>query len=96
MGIGDCAGCPQQRYTTGVQYSGKICFIEPQRVGGHRRPVPDAPSSDTPRESHAKFRDGTVWGIEDGSCGYRAQRVSIRGTFVLSKTPGYKTRGVAM
>ena len=50
-----CPLCP-----TGVQYSGKIRFIEPQRVDGHRRPVPGAPSSGTSRESQAKFRDGTV------------------------------------
>ena len=40
---------------------GEIRFIEPQRVNGHRRPVPGAPSSGTPRESQAKFRDGSVW-----------------------------------
>ena len=33
---------------------GKIRFIEPQGVNGHRRPVPGAPSSGTPRESLAK------------------------------------------
>ena len=27
------------------------------------RPVPGAPSSGTPRQSQAKFRDGTVWGV---------------------------------
>ena len=31
--------------------------------------------------------------IVEGSCGYRARRISIRGTFVLSRNPGYKTRG---
>ena len=35
-------------------------------------------------------------GIVEGSCGYRACGVSIRGKFVLSRNPGYKTRGVAM
>ena len=30
------------------------------------------------------------------SCGYRARGVSNRGRFVLSRNPGYKTRGVAM
>ena len=48
--------------------------------------MPGASSSDTPRESQAKFRDGTV-------C---ARGVSIRGTFVLSRNPGYKTMGIAM
>ena len=33
-------------------------------------------------------------GIVEGSCGYRARGVSIRGKFVLSRNPGYKTRGV--
>ena len=32
-------------------------------------------------------------GIVEGSCGYRARGVSIRGKFVLSRNPGYKTRG---
>ena len=31
-------------------------------------------------------------GIVEGSCGYRARRVSIRGKSVLSRNPGYKTR----
>ena len=32
-------------------------------------------------------------GIVEGSCTYRARGVSIRGKFVLSRNPGYKTRG---
>ena len=32
-------------------------------------------------------------GIVEGSRGYRARGVSIRGKFVLSRNPGYKTRG---
>ena len=47
----------------GSQYSGKIRFIMPQGINGHRRPVSDAPSSSTPRKSQAKFRDGTMWGL---------------------------------
>ena len=35
-------------------------------------------------------------GIVEGSCGYRARGISIRGKFVLSRNVGYKTRGVAM
>ena len=31
-------------------------------------------------------------GIVEGSCGYRARGVSIRGQFVLSRNLGYKTR----
>ena len=34
-------------------------------------------------------------GIVEGSCGYRARGVNIRGKFVLSRNTGYKTRGVA-
>ena len=40
---------------------GEIRLIEPQGENGHMRPEPGAPSSGTPRESQAKFRDGTVW-----------------------------------
>ena len=32
-------------------------------------------------------------GIVEGSCGYRGRGISIRGKFVLSRNPGYKTRG---
>ena len=38
-----------------------VRFIEPQMVDGHRRHVPGAPSSGTPRESQAKFSDGSMW-----------------------------------
>ena len=31
--------------------------------------------------------------IVEGSCGYRARGVNIPGKFVLSRNPGYKTRG---
>ena len=48
----------------GGQYSGKIRFIDLQGVNGHRRPVPGVPSSGTTRESQAKFRDGTLWGLK--------------------------------
>ena len=47
----------------GGRYPGKIRFIEPQGVNGHRRAVPGAPSSGTPWESKVKFRDGAVWGL---------------------------------
>ena len=40
---------------------GEIRFIETQGVNRHRRPVPGAPSSGTPRESQAKFWGGSVW-----------------------------------
>ena len=35
-------------------------------------------------------------GIAEGSCGYRAREVSIRGKFVLSRNMKYETRWVAM
>ena len=44
-----CPLCP-----AGVQYSGKIRFIEPQGIDGHRRPVPGAPSRDLCRDPHQK------------------------------------------
>ena len=48
---------------TGGRFPGKIVFTEPQVVNGQRRLVPGAPSSGTPRESQAKFRDGTSRGL---------------------------------
>ena len=47
----------------GGQYSGKVRFVEPQGVNGHRIPVLGGPSSAKPRESQAKFRDRTMWGL---------------------------------
>ena len=46
----------------GVSIQGKFVLSSPKGFI-HRRPVPGAPSSGTPRESQAKFRDGTVWGL---------------------------------
>ena len=53
-----CPLCP-----SGGGYTGKIRLIEPQGENGHIRHVADDPSSGTSRESQAKFRDGTVWGL---------------------------------
>ena len=64
----------------GVLVPGKNSFIELQGVNGHRRPV--------------QGRDRV--GIVEGSCGYRARVVSIRGKFILLTNPGYTTRGIAM
>ena len=50
-----------------------------------------APSSGTPGKLQSRDRVGIV----EGSWGYRARGVSIRGKFVLSRNVGYKTRGVA-
>ena len=52
-----CPLCP-----TGVSIQEKFVLSSP-RGYIHRRPVPGAPSSGTPSESQAKFRDGTVWGL---------------------------------
>ena len=52
------------------------------------RPEPGAPGSGTPRESQGKVQGRDRVGIVEGSCGYRARRVSIRGKFVLSRNPG--------
>ena len=61
-GTGPSAGCGYccPLCLHGGQYPGTIRFIEPQGENGHMRPEPGAPSSGTPRESQAKFRDGTV------------------------------------
>ena len=77
------------------QYLGKICFIEPKEVNGHRRHVPGAPISSMPREGQAKFRDGPC-----GDC----RRIlwvpgpwgQYSGKFVLSTKLGYKTNCVAI
>ena len=49
--------------------------------------MPGVPSSGKPRESQKKFRDRV--GIVEGTCGYRARGVSIRGTYVLLRNPVY-------
>ena len=49
--------------------------------------MPRATKSGSLRESQENFWDETVWGIVEGSCGYRARGVSIGGNL------GYKTRG---
>ena len=54
-----CPLCP----TGWNRHPGKIRFIEPQMIHGHRKHVAGAPSSGTPRESQAKLRVGTVWGL---------------------------------
>ena len=44
----------------------------------------------TPRESQAKFKDWTVWGLYKGPVWYL---FGIQGKFVLSRNLGYKLRG---
>ena len=60
---------PATKYKNVFWYSGKIGFIEPQGINGHRRHVPGAPSSGTSRESQAMFRDGTVCVLKKGPVG---------------------------
>ena len=57
--------------------------------------MPDAPSSDMPRESQANFSRDRV-GIVEGLSWYRARGVSFCRNFVLSRNMGYKTWGVGM
>ena len=45
----------------GASTLGKFVLSNPRGENRHMRPDPGAPSSGTPRESQAKFRDGTVW-----------------------------------
>ena len=56
---------PATKYKNVFWYSGKIRFIEPQGING----MPDAPSSDTSRESQAMFREGTVRVLYKGPVG---------------------------
>ena len=54
-----------------------------------------------PEQLYATGEPGKVQGrdsvgIVERSCGYRTRSVSVREYFVLSKTPGHKTRGVHM
>ena len=72
---------------------GENSFYRAPGVWKHRRPVPGARSSGTPRESQAKFRDGTVWGFYKGPVG---TAVNMRGKFVLSKNLGYRPGEGAM
>ena len=44
-------------------------------------------------EKQGKVQERDRMGIVEGSCGYLARGVSIREKFVLSRNPGYKTRG---
>ena len=60
-GLSVICGCCCPLRPADVQYSEKILCIEPQRVDRHKRVMPGAPSSGTPRKSQAKFRDETVW-----------------------------------
>ena len=57
-------------------------------------------SEPPPQQRYATGEPGQVQGrdrvgIVEGTCGYRAHGVSIRGKFILSRNLWYKTRGVA-
>ena len=97
-----CISSYTHLFTTATTYKmfsgirGNFVFIEPQGINGtgdlcrvcagcpQRRYIPGEPGN-------IQGRDHV--GIVEGSCGYRARGVSIRGKFVLSRNPGYKTRG---
>ena len=81
-----CPLCP-----TGDRNPGKIRFIRPQGINGHRRPVPSDPSSGTPRESQAKFRDVTVWGLCRRVMWVPGPLGQYSAIIVLSRNLGYKT-----
>ena len=54
-----------------------------------------------PQQRYATGKPGKYQGRDrvgsvEGSCGYGARRISIRGKFVLSRNPGYKTGGAVM
>ena len=57
---------------------------------GSSDPHPTAESKREPCKVQGRDRVGTV----EGSRGYRACQVSIRGKFALSRNLGYKTRGL--
>ena len=76
-----------------AQYSGKIRFIELQGVNGHTTPMPAPPQQWYDAGESGKVQGRDIVGIEEGSCGYRSRVVSIRGTFDISRNPGYKTGG---
>ena len=86
---------PAAKYKNVYWYSGKIRFMEPKGINGHRRPVPGAPSSGTSRESLA------VFGM--GPCGY-CRRVllvpCLQGQYswkiCFIEKPGVQDDGVAM
>ena len=84
---------PATKYKNVFWYSGKIHFIEPQGINGHRRPVPGAPQQQyIPGEpGNVQGRDRV--GIVERSCGYRARGVSIRGKFVLLRNRGTRQGG---
>ena len=65
---------------------GENSFYRAPRVNG-----PGTPSGSTPRECQVQRQDRV--GIVERSCGYRARGVSVRGKCVLSRKPGYKTKG---
>ena len=55
--------------------------------------MPGAPSKGRPRERQAKFRDRVRVEVVEGSCGYRATGVSIRGNSFYRVTWGTRLAG---
>ena len=72
----------------GVQYSKNFFFYR----------APGGKWAGYPQQQYTTAEPGKVqgqdrMGIIERSCGYRARGVSVRGKFVLSRNPGYKTKG---
>ena len=72
---------PATKYKNDFWYSGKIRFIEPQGINGT--------CAGCPQQRYIPGEAGNAQGrhrvdIVEGSCGYRARGISIRGKFVLS------------
>ena len=92
MSCGYC--CPL--WPHGAQYSGVIRLIEPP--GGIWT---QETCAGCPKQRYATGKPGKVQrqdrlGIVERSRVYLARGVSVRGKFILTRNPGYKTSGVAM
>ena len=66
----------------GVSVSGENSFYRAQRINGHSAGCPKLRYA-TGKPGKVQERDRVV--IVEGSCGYRARGISIRGKFVLSR-----------
>ena len=77
-----CALCP-----TRGRYPGKIRFIEPQGVNGHRRPVSDSPQQYATGEP-GKVQGRDRVGIVEGFCGYRARAGQYSGKIWIIDNSG--------
>ena len=72
---------------------GKNSFYRAPGVNRHRRPVPGAHSSGSPRESQAKFRGGAVWGLKN-VLWVPGPRCQYSGLIRFIGKPGVEEQGV--